>query len=408
MASKKIVLVVSAFPKISETFIVSKFLGLLDRGWDIHVVYYRSDPADQLKFPALLDDPRLKKHAHLAWPIKPKWLALLLLLPALTRGLLRAPRASWVYLARGFPKFGWGVFKKYYLDLEIILLQPDIVHFEFGAQAVGRTHIKDLLDTRLTVSFRGYDLNFSGLDQPGYYDQVWQHADACHFLGEDLWQRALRRGCPPGMPHELIPPAIDLNRFHLDETAGSNSVSTEDDPLVILSVGRLEWKKGYEFGLQAVRLLVDQGVACSYRIIGDGDHRDALYFARHQLGLEGVVEFLGSQAHDEVINRLAEANVFLHPSFSEGFCNVVLEAQSMGVPVICSNAGSLPENVVDGVTGFVVPRRDPQALADRMFLLARDPELRLAMGTAGRARVRDHFQLNEQLDAWERFYQALS
>jgi colanic acid/amylovoran biosynthesis glycosyltransferase len=96
--------------------------------------------------------------------------------------------------------------------------------------------------------------------------------------------------------------------------------------------------------------------------------------------------------------------VVLHSAVSEGFGNVVVEAQAHGVPVVCTDAGGLPENVEHEVTGIVVPRRDPTAMADAVARLAADGDLRAAMGSAGRARVEVRFRLEDQLDAWERFY----
>lgn len=401
---KRIILLVPEFPKTSETFIVSKFMGLLRRGWDVHLVCYKSDPRDWTKFPALDENPKIRQHFHRSWPLKPQWLAGALMLPALIRGLFCAPVKSWTYLVKGFKEFGWSVFQKYYLDLEMICLRPDILHVEFGAFAVGRTYLKNLLNCKLSVSFRGYDLNFAGLDQPNYYAQVWQQADACHFLGEDLWKRALRRGCPEHMPHRLIPPAIDLRQFHSEKEYRSDVAGTPDNPIKILSVGRLEWKKGYEFALQAVRNLVDQDITVVYLIIGEGEHSDALHFARHQLGLEETVEFIGSLPQEEVIRHLEETDIFLHPSLSEGFCNAVLEAQAMGIPVVCTDAGGLPENVADGVSGFVVPRRDPHAMAEKLRLLTQDFSLRQSMGKAGRKRIETNFQLEQQLEDFESFY----
>jgi len=130
-------------------------------------------------------------------------------------------------------------------------------------------------------------------------------------------------------------------------------------------------------------------------------------FARHQLDLEGTAELLRAQPRREVKAQMAWADVFLHAAVSEGFCNVVIEAQAMRLPVVCSDAGGLPENVADGETGFVVPRRDPQALAGKLALLAGDPDLRLRMGLAGRERVLRCFRLEDQLAAFERFYREL-
>ena len=172
-------------------------------------------------------------------------------------------------------------------------------------------------------------------------------------------------------------------------------------------MGRLEWKKGYEYALQAVKLLADQGISCEYRIIGAGSYLGAIGFARHQLGLESVVRFMGALSPQEVKSHLLWADVFLHAAVSEGFCNAVLEAQAMGLPVVCTDAGGLPENVAHGETGFVAPRRNPAALAEKLALLAKEPHRRREMGQAGRQRVLTHFQIADQISAFDRLYRMV-
>ncbi len=103
--------------------------------------------------------------------------------------------------------------RRLYLDAELVRLRCDLLHFEFGALAAERMDLEELLQCPIVVSFRGYDLNYVGLEQPGFYAEVWRRASALHLLGEDLWRRAVRRGCPPEKPHALIPPAIDCRIF---------------------------------------------------------------------------------------------------------------------------------------------------------------------------------------------------
>ena len=101
------------------------------------------------------------------------------------------------------------------------------------------------------------------------------------------------------------------------------------------------------------------------------------------------------------------ADVFLHAAVSEGFCNAVIEAQAMKLPVVCTDADGLPENVCEGETGFVVPRRDPEAMALGLSRLAADPSLRERMGRAGRRRVEKHFRIEDQIVAFDRAYARL-
>lgn len=86
----------------------------------------------------------------------------------------------------------------------------------------------------------------------------------------------------------------------------------------------------------------------------------------------------------------------------------VVEAQAMQLPVVASDAGGLPENVEDGRTGFIVPRRDPVALADKLAVLATDADLRRRMGAAGRTRVENCFSLPRQIAAFDRFYREMA
>lgn len=403
----RVALVVPSFPKLSETFIVRKFLGLLDRGWDVHVVCGTICSSDWGRFPCLCQRADVRRRVHGLWPSKPKWMAVSLLPLATTISFVRRPASTARYVTVGWRHFGADILRRLYIDQHLVRLRPDIVHFEFGALAVGRMYLKELLTCKIVVSFRGYDLNFSGLEQPDFYREVWEKADTLHFLGRDLWRRALRRGCPPDKSHVLIPPAVETSSFCPPDRNHLEVVGRPDRPLRILSVGRLEWKKGYEYALQAVAMLKNAGLRVQYRIAGMGEYLEAVAFCRHQLGLDGDIELLGAVPHSEVPKYMAWADVFLNSSVSEGFCNAVLEAQAMKLPIVCTDADGLPENVVHGETGFVVPRRDPQALADRLMLLARDPYLRREMGRAGRRRVETHFRIDTQISAFEQLYRSL-
>jgi len=180
--------------------------------------------------------------------------------------------------------------------------------------------------------------------------------------------------------HVLIPPAIDVAFFDPGDRAAARVVGTADRPLRILSVGRLEWKKGYEDALEAIRRLRDAGISVEYRIVGEGSYREAIAYARHEMGLEESVCFLGPLPPANIKREMLWADVFLHAAVSEGFCNAVIEAQAMKLPVVCTDADGLPENVSDGETGFVVPRRNPEALAHGLSRLSADPPLRERMG----------------------------
>lgn len=401
-----VALVVPVFPKLSETFIVNKVLGLIDRGFDIRVIVQKLDTDAWSRFPALVSRPEVMSrivevpdravvwsHATEAWR--------LMRLLASHPGLVRR------YVRNGYKAVGSRVFRWLIRDLWILGTNPGLLHFEFGTLSVHRAEIGKWIGCKVITSFRGYDLNYVGLESPDYYQSVWSATDAVHCLGKDLWDRAQRRGCPPDKWHVLIPPCIDAQFFSPRPRSVRGIVGTLERPLRILSVGRLDWKKGHEYALTAMRILLDRGVHAQLKIVGNGEYLEAVMFCRRQLGLERHVEVLGGAPQAEVREHMQSSDVFLHAAVSEGFCNAVLEAQAMELPVVTSDADGLGENVVDGSTGFVVRRRDPRALADRLEKLAADGELRSRIGAAGRRRVIDGFQLADQIRAFGDLYEAV-
>ncbi len=406
----KVVLVVDVFPKVSTTFIAAKFIALVDQGIDAHVVCWTSEPDMWERVATLASRPELARRVHVVpSPVKP-WTALG---PALARKGSTGPgdtRRRRLRSGAGLVRAGLAEGRGF--DAWLDGLDPDLVHFEFGARAARCLSSERPFGRPVVVSFRGYDLNCQGLDQADYYDGVWKRADALHLLGDDLWRRAVRRGCPPDKPHLLIPPAVDTGFFSPAESGrvgrpATDSAGTPERPLRVLSVGRLHWKKGSEWALESVRRLLDAGVAVDYRIVGHGRDAEVVTACVDDLGLRDSVTLLGSRRRPEVRAELARADVFLHAAVSEGFCNAVMEAQAMEVPVVCSDADGLGENVADGISGFVVGRRDAAAMADRLATLAADGSLRQRMGEAGRARVAGRFRPEDQIEAFVRLYRAV-
>jgi colanic acid/amylovoran biosynthesis glycosyltransferase len=398
----RVVLIVPAFPQLSETFVVTKALGLIQRGIDIQVVCAESGDEQWAAFGPDHPVHRLRCRVHLTPSAHPAWNVP----PRLVGNVVDLGRTAPSELRRALRVGGPSTVARHlFLDGPLIRLAPDVVHFEFGALAVGREDLGRQLGCALTVSFRGSDMAYVGLDTPGFYDRLWASADRVHLLGQALWAQARQRGAPAELHHAIIPPAVDSERLSATEPR-PGVLGSSGRPLRVLSVGRLHWTKGYDDALEAIAALRRRGVEVEYRIAGGGELLNAVSFWRHQLGLDDAVELLGPVAPSGVSEQYRWADVVLHSAISEGFCNVVMEAQGHRLPVVCTDAGGLPENVEHEVTGLVVHRRDPGAMSEGLARLAGDGDLRARMGAAGRERVERRFRLSDQLDAWERFYEA--
>ncbi len=175
------------------------------------------------------------------------------------------------------------------------------------------------------------------------------------------------------------------------------------EPGALLFVGRLRIRKGVEVLLEALRGLIDGGLPARLWIAGEGEHRAALERRAAALGLDsGSVSFLGRASAGRVRTLLAGAAALVVPSTYEGMPLVVLEAMEAGRAVIASRVSGVPEVVIDGETGWLVPPEDPPALSAALARALSDPEERRRRGEAGRARVRERFRPERAAELWER------
>ncbi len=307
--------------------------------------------------------------------------------------------------------FGSGAFRKALFGpawkhalryLPLYLLQADQVHFSFGTLARDIAWLRTQFSASFSVSFRGYDLNYMGLDQPEYYKEVWNHAHGFHFLGQDLLNRARARGYADQGIVKRIPPGIPLSLFTLDRE--SARWRERESRLEIISVGRWVWKKDYGSAIRVMAMLRDQGLDFRYRLIGEGPDRQLLTFLIHELGLEKHIELLGSQTREQVAAWMRDSDVFVHTAISEGFGNALLEAQYMGLPVVAMEADGIGENIQDQETGFLIPMGELSQMAEKIRWLASHPIEARNMGQNGHARVRDHFSLDRLLKDFRVFF----
>jgi glycosyltransferase involved in cell wall biosynthesis/GT2 family glycosyltransferase len=194
------------------------------------------------------------------------------------------------------------------------------------------------------------------------------------------------RGCPPNVPRAVIAEAFDPHVVAPAST-GHNAHNRTAKRLRIISVDQLEWMQGFEHALCAVRMLRDAGIDCEYTILGDGGYLTALRFARHQLQLEDCVRLPGAPSSRLLHQQLRSADVFLSAAVVDGLPPNVPLAMASGLPIVMSEPGPVGELSVTEDAGFVVQRRNAEALAHSLGLLARSPELRRRLGDAARRRA---------------------
>lgn len=385
----RIGIVLPSVPAYSETFFRSKIDGLLRNGFEVILFVKNPKGADNFICPVKVH-PRLSTNAFI------RTVQTIMLFAKL---LLTVPKQSFrlVKLTRKYNYSLFQAIRAAVIGAAILPERLDWLHFGFAATALEREFVGKAIGSKVAVSFRGYDINQVPLNDANLYTLLWPHVDKVHSISRYLLEKAHDLGLPEKTPFSIITPAIDVQRF-----------SPKPQPKkvnAILLVSRLHWIKGIEQVLEALAVLKALGFSFHANIAGEGEELERLLFARYQLGLTEEVSFLGRKSADEIIDLMQSHEVFIQYSHQEGFCNASLEAQASGMLCVVSDADGLTENVMDGQTGWVVPKRNPKALAKKLqevFLLSNAEKD--SIRKQARNRIVDEFDLKTQEKKFVDFY----
>jgi len=201
---------------------------------------------------------------------------------------------------------------------------------------------------------------------------------------------------------------LDAVKFEVHSLGGS-SVREEfgiksNAPLAGI-VARLDPQKGHTYLLTAFAQVVEALPEARLLVVGDGYLRGDLERQARELGIAHQVIFTGWR--DDVPRVMTELDLLILSSLSEGFGLVLLEAMAAAKPIVASQVSAIPEIVIDGETGILVPPKDPDALAEALIKLLRNPALAREMGRKGRKRLEKEFSVERMITETERVYDSL-
>jgi glycosyltransferase involved in cell wall biosynthesis len=209
-----------------------------------------------------------------------------------------------------------------------------------------------------------------------------------------------------------IPNGVDLQRFdaarHPRPEARAQALrewGLADDEVAVGAIGHLSPVKGHADLLEAAARIVARHPRTRFLLVGDGPLRAELEAHARRLGLRERVVFAG--VREDVARILALLDVVVLPSHTEGLSNVLLESMAMARPVVATAVGGNPDVLRDGVSGRLVPARDPEALAAAVLELVLDPGRARAMGREARRVVEGEFSRQRMVEAYEALYRAL-
>lgn len=394
-------MVVPIFPVVSETFILYQITGLLDLGHDVKIISL-GRPKEQPVHHAVQEYQLLERTTYLQYPASKLHRAVQGAC-SLFRLLARyGPKAC--EAIRMTPK-EWGLPRPTSLlaadQLLAVLSDPDIIHCHFGPTGSTILPAKILLDTPMVTTFHGVDASeFVQQHGDDVYDDLFRHGDLFTAVSDFLRRKIEAIGCPSDKTviQYVTTPVTDIP---FQVTTRKNG-----DPTRIFTIARLVEKKGVEYSIEAVSRLVSAGYNVTYDIAGDGPLHHELQEQIESSGMQRYVHLLGRCNRTEICKLLGRAHIFVLASVTsargdtEGMPVVLREAQAAGLPTITTNHAGNPEAIIDGESGFVVPERDVDALADRLEYLIDNPQIWPEMGRHGRQFVEEEFdikKLNRQL-----------
>jgi glycosyltransferase involved in cell wall biosynthesis len=285
-------------------------------------------------------------------------------------------------------------------------LKPDILHAH-DPHGVAMAALALSMSTQLAkpplVASRRVDFHLRGSALSRWkYRQV-----DCFICASEAIRKMLIADGVPETSAVTVPEGIDLGRVHAAPPARLHQdLWLPHDAPIVGNVAALVPHKGQKHLIDAAALVVRRVPDARFVIAGEGELRPSLERQIKEHHLEKHVLLAGFRP--DVLSLHKAFDVFAMSSVSEGLGTSLLDAMACGRPIVATTAGGIPEVVVDGQTGLLVPPRDHQAMADAIVRLLSDPELRKRMGAAGAARARTKFSADRMVRETLRLYQRVA
>ncbi len=407
---KKIAYVLKMFPRFAETFILNEILELERQGVALLLVSlkrpneaFRQEQVKRVQCPVLYapEPVRLGSLRRLRqWPVVVKVLWANLQLYRTHPGRYRRALRAWRRLK--CRKEGRRFLIAGYLGKRFLESGIDHVHAHFANDPAAVARFICLL-TDIPYSFTAHAKDIYLSDASDLSDKI--HEARFVVTCTKYNRRYLRNVARNGTPIHTIYHGLDAATFLRDETGegAARRAAIPNGPPLILSVGRLVAKKGFDVLIAACHLLRYWGVAMRCEIVGEGPLHGKLEQQIARLGLQTSVELLPFLPHRPLVAKYRQARLFALPcriaedGDRDGIPNVLVEAMATGLPVVATRVSGISEIVEPRENGILVPPENPWALAEALRDILLRPEAYRHLATNGRETVRRRFDLTENV-----------
>lgn len=283
-------------------------------------------------------------------------------------------------------------------------IQPDVIHAQWNSVLPWLEPYLNSKKYPVILSQRGYHTNvrpFVDQQNFNYLQQIYPKLSGLHSVSAAISHQGKKIGKPSTGIDQVIHTGLDFQKFpELKEYKKNES-------LHLISVGRAHWKKAYADAVKACAILKGKGYDFTYTIIGAGQEEELLYLIQ-AFDIQDHVNLIGKLFSDEVYAQIQKASLFVLPSLEEGIANVAVEAMALGVPVISTNCGGMEELITHGKEGWIVPTRDPLALAKQIEAFTKLYEKEIEpIRQAARLKVETNFNEAQMVAGMEELYRQV-
>ncbi len=282
----------------------------------------------------------------------------------------------------------------------------DYLHFSFGNLAFGREYYSQVMRCKMSISFRGSDINIYPKWHRLNYKLILDKCEKIHCNSQILKSEVLKHNYSVASKISVIQPGIQVDfnvNFHEIGRLTQNRLKNKSN--TFLSVGRLHWVKGIEHVFEALGKLKKECVEFEYLLIGQGLEEEKLVFLSHFYEIQENVKFLGFQKPSDIRKHLEMANVFIQTSWAEGFSNSTMEAQALGLPVIVTPVSGMNELVLHGETGYITQSHGTEdILFGIKWFLNLTADEKYDISIKANQRVGDYFSIEILSEKWQSFF----
>lgn len=297
------------------------------------------------------------------------------------------------------------IFKSAGFILPVLNNSPDIFHIQWAKTVEKHPELFELLDSKIALSLRGAHINYSPLSDSKLADAYRKYfpvIDGFHAVSEAIAGESLKYGAAK----ERI--RVIHSSIKSDLLSRNAAFYNKEKAVEIISIGRHHWKKGYDYALDAMKILKDKKIKFRYTIVAQGNIPEEILFLMNEYEFGKEVDIMNGMPHKELIEFILKKNLFLLPSLEEGIANVVLEAMAVGIPVITTDCGGMSEIIKDSENGFIVPVRKPELIADKIihFINTGNHEKEKVIRNAKHT-IEAEFSREKQSSDFRKFYYSL-